>query len=42
MALDDAADDELSPDVVRLIIEQKAKLKRAHDEIKMLRDSQVA
>lgn len=42
MALDDAADDELLPDVVSLIIEQKAKLKRAHDEIKRLRDSQVA
>lgn len=42
MALDAAADDELSPDVVRLITEQKAKLRRSHDEIKRLRDNQVA
>ncbi len=41
-ALNNAPDDELSPDVVQLIAEQKTKLRRAHDEIKRLRDSQSA
>lgn len=40
-ALDNAPDDELSPDVVQLISEQKAKLRRSHDEIKRLRDNQA-
>ena len=39
-ALDNATDDELSPDVVQLISAQKNKLRRSHDEIKRLRDNQ--
>ena len=39
-ALDNAADDDLSPDVVELIKKQKALLRESHNEIKRLRDNQ--
>lgn len=41
-ALDNAADDDLSPDVVQLISEQKTNLRKSHDEIKRLRDNPLA
>ncbi|HEX5026681.1 MAG TPA: PA2169 family four-helix-bundle protein [Agriterribacter sp.] len=41
-ALEEAEEDNISPDAISVIVKQKANLRRAHDEIKLLRDSQTA